>query len=179
MNERALAMYDAMFGPDSRYAYLAVNNIGHDYWRKGDLARAKREFEKTLSLTRKFYPGHPDEGIALVNLSDVAYALKDCAAALESYRSSLTIFEAHMPEHPMIHKIRLRIGLCLGERGDFAEAERYFAPGFLGMKAQEVYSKETIERAARDIIALYSAWGRNDKVPFYTSFLADATAEAR
>lgn len=177
-NERALALYEAMFGPDSRYAYLVVNNIGHDYWRKGDLARAMQEFEKTLELTRKFYPGHPDEGIVLVNMSDVAYGMKQHAAALESYRASLAIFEAHMPEHPKIHMIRLRIGLCLGELGRFAEAERYFAPAFLEVKSSGMYNETTVQRAAREIIAVYSAWGRTDPVPFYQTFVADAAAAA-
>lgn len=172
VNERALALYEAMFGPDNRYAYLVVNNLGHDYWRKGDLASATSLFEKTLELTRKFYPGHPDEGIVLVNLSDVAYAMKDCASALERYRSSLAIFEAHMPEHPKIHMIRLRIGLCLGTLGQLAEGERYFAPAFLAVESNDIFNEATVQRAAREIIEVYSAWGRTDKIPFYESFLS-------
>lgn len=172
-NERAFQLYEAMFGPDNRYSYLVVNNLGHDYWRQGDLARAKTQFEKTLQLARKFYPGHPDEGIALVNLSDLAYDMKDRASALELYRASLAIFEAHMPEHPKIHMIRLRIGVCLGGLGQYEEAEKFFEPAFLAVERAPVYNKVTVQRAARAIIDIYSAWGRTDKIPFYRSFAGE------
>ena len=169
-NQRALALYESMFGPDNRYSYLVVNNIGHDHWRQGDLARAKEEFEKTLQLARKFYPGHPDEGIALVNLSDLAYQMNDHASALELYRASLAIFEVHMPEHPKIHMIRLRIGVCLGRLGQFVQAEKFFEPAFLEVERADVYNDETVKGAARAIIEVYSEWGRAEKIPFYRPF---------
>jgi tetratricopeptide (TPR) repeat protein len=123
-NTEALAMYEALFGPENRYANGVINNLGHDYWRKGDLSRARLEFEKALALTRRFYPGHPDEAIVLLNIGDVSYAMKDHRAALDRYLASLPIFETHMPRHPVIHKIRLRIGLCLGNLARVAEGEK-------------------------------------------------------
>lgn len=171
INERTLALYESLFGKDSRYAHLVVNNLGHDYWRKQDLERAQREFQKTLELTRRYFPGHPDEGIVLVNIADVAYGMQDHALALDNYRSSLRIFEKHMPEHPKIHMIRLRIGLCLGNRGEYREAEQYFEPAFVAMKNSEVYNRATVQRAAREIIAVYQAWGRKERIGFYATFL--------
>ena len=170
-NTKALAVYGALFGPDNRYAHLVVNNIGHDYRRKGDLARAKLEFEKALSLTRKFYPGHPDEGIILANIGDVAYAMDEHAMALDSYRDSLPIFEAHMPEHAKILQMRLRIGLCLAKLRRFSEGEKYFEPAFVAIDANDIFTDAMVQDAAREIIDVYSAWGRNEKIPFYQSFL--------
>ncbi len=173
-NERTLALYESLFGKDSRYAHLVVNNLGHDYWRKQDFERAQLEFAKTLELTRRYFPGHPDEGIVLVNIADVAYGTNDYEKALDNYRSSLRIFEQHMPEHPKIHMIRLRIGVCLGNRGEYREAERFFEPAFVAMKDSNVYNATTIQRAAREIIAVYEAWGRKERIGFYQAFLEQA-----
>ena len=79
-----------------------------------------------------------------------------------------------MPEHPKIHMIRLRIGVCLGNRGEYREAERFFEPAFVAMKDSNVYNATTIQRAAREIIAVYEAWGRKERIGFYQAFLEQA-----
>ncbi|HET9862108.1 MAG TPA: serine/threonine-protein kinase [Steroidobacteraceae bacterium] len=172
LNQQALAIYEQLFGPDSRYAYIVVNNLGHDHWRKGDLPQALIEFRKTLELTRKYYPDHPDEGIALVNIADLAYNMNDLPVAFEHYQAALPIFEKHMPSHAKLHIIRLRIGVCLGKQGRFHDAEAWFTPAFLALESSDIFSRATVKRAANDVISVYTAWGgHQERIGFYRSFL--------
>lgn len=174
-NEKALALYASLFGPDNRYANLAVNNLAYDYRRKGDTTRALEYFAKTLELTRKFYPGHPDEGIVLVNIADLLYFEPNYPAALENYQQSMKIFVAHMPDHPKIHMMNLRIGLCLGYTKRFAEAERYFEPAFANIKSNtDIFTPKMVREAAQEIVSVYTAWGRRDKIALYQAYLADS-----
>ncbi len=91
---------------------------------RGDLARARASFERSLALNEKISgPDHPELAGTLVDLAEVSRREGDAAAAAELCRRALAIAErAHGAEHPDVGLALRGLGEALAAGGDTAAA---------------------------------------------------------
>jgi len=126
--ERALAIAEAMHGPNHSEVAIRVNNLGSVLLGLGDLAGAKAHFERTLAIMEKIYgPNHPKVATAVNNLGMVLRALRDLPGARASFERALRIDEAvYGPEHPEVATDVNNLGLVLNDLGDLKGAKTHF-----------------------------------------------------
>jgi tetratricopeptide (TPR) repeat protein len=106
--ERALAIDQAVYGPDHPNVAIDVNNLGSVLKALGDLAGARAAFERALAIDQAVYgPDHPNVATDVNNLGGVLQALGDLAGARVAFERALAIFERFLPpEHPHIRIVR-------------------------------------------------------------------------
>ena len=98
-------------------------------------------------------------------------------------RQALAIRQAKLPDDWVTFDTRSLLGGLLLDRKNFAEAEPLLVSGYEGLQAREAriparYKKRLAEAGAR-VVALYAAWGQNDKAEKWRARLSTATKPAR
>jgi len=126
--ERALAIGEAVYGPEHPEVATAVNNLGSVLLAQIDLAAAKSCYERALTIWEKVHgPNHPDVATAVNNLGDVLRDLGDLAGAKLHYERALTIFgKAYGSNHPQVAVAVNNLGSVLQALGDLAGAKSHY-----------------------------------------------------
>jgi tetratricopeptide (TPR) repeat protein len=122
--ERALAIAEAVYGPDHPTVATVVNNLGLVLQDLGDLAGAQAAFERALAIDEAVYgPDHPEVATDVNNLGRVLQALGDLAGARAAYERALAIWqETYGEEHPQVATGHNNLGAVLKDLGDLAGA---------------------------------------------------------
>jgi hypothetical protein len=106
------------------------------------------------------------------NWTDAEPVLRECLAIRENTAAD---------DWSRFHAMALLGGALLGQ-GKFAEAEPLVVGGYEGIKAREVklpaYERRVIYEAADQVVRLYEAWGRKDKVAAWKAELGLADLPA-
>ena len=100
----ALSIFETTLGPDSYRVALVLNLLGNTLSETGDLAQARRLYNRSLALTRK-HAGeeHSQNGVVLSNLAELEVREGSTGRALELYTRSLEILEKSLgPNHPIL-----------------------------------------------------------------------------
>ena len=107
--ERALAIDEAVYGPDHPDVAIRVSNLGGVLRDLGDLKGAKKNYERALAIGEAAYgPDHPGVATHVGNLGGVLQALGDLQSAKKNYERALAIGEAaYSPDHPTV---AIRVG---------------------------------------------------------------------
>jgi len=106
--ERALAIDEAVYGPDHPMVARDVNNLGGVLQDLGDLGGARAAFERALTIDEAVYgPDHPNVAIRVNNIGSVLQDLEDLMGARAAYERALRIFGSILPpDHPHIRIVR-------------------------------------------------------------------------
>ncbi len=101
--EHATAILDHL-GADGLERARLSNNLGNVLYRKGDVAGARREYEKALAIRERISgSSDPSLGVQLANLGNVLLAEDDYDAALEKFRRAQQVTsDALGAEHPIV-----------------------------------------------------------------------------
>jgi tetratricopeptide (TPR) repeat protein len=99
---RALAIDEAVYGPDHPDVATILNNLGSVLQDLGDLQGARFHYERALAIDEAVYgPDHPDVATILNNLGLVLQDLGDLQGARFHYERALAIFINSLgSEHP-------------------------------------------------------------------------------
>jgi tetratricopeptide (TPR) repeat protein len=127
-SERALAIDEAVFGPDHPKVATMVNNLGLVLRDLGDLAGAREALQRALAIWEKqLGPDHPNVASALNNLGMVLQDLGDLAGAGAAFERALAIWEKQLgPDHPNVASAVNNLGSVLRDLGDLAGARAAF-----------------------------------------------------
>ena len=122
--ERALAIDEAVFGPDHPKVAIRVNNLGMVLQDLGELGEARAAFERALAIDEAaFGPDHPDVAIDVNNLGSVLQDLGELQEARAAHERALAIFERVLgPEHPNVATLHNNLGMVLHDLGELGEA---------------------------------------------------------
>lgn len=125
MHERALAIGEAMFGPDHPKVATRLSNLGLVLEALGDLAGAKALDERALAIHEAVLgPNHPKVAISFNNLGDLLRAQGDVAGAGALFKRALAIAEGELgPNHPQVARIANNLGEVLRVQGDLTAAK--------------------------------------------------------
>ncbi len=101
---QALSIFEVTLGPESYRVALVLNLLGNTLVGSGDLAQARRLYNRSLVIMRKL--GGAENSVTGVTLSNLAelHALEGTnSRALELYASGLEILEKSLgPAHPTL-----------------------------------------------------------------------------
>ena len=122
--ERALAIEEAIYGPDHPDVAVALGNIGNLQQRLGELPAARVTLERTLAIEEAAYgPDHPEVAITLTNLGYVQQLLGELPAARATYERALAIKEvAYGPDHPQVAITLGNLGIVQQRLGELPAA---------------------------------------------------------
>ena len=123
--ERALAIGEAVYGPEHPEVAIRASNLATILKARGDLAGAEELTRRALAIGEAVYgPEHPQVAIYASNLATILQARGDLAGAEDLTRRALAIDEAvYGPEHPTVAISASNLGQILQDRGDLAGAE--------------------------------------------------------
>jgi len=128
MHERALAIYEAAYGPDHPTVAIYANNLGSVLQDLGDMEGAKKMYERALEIDETTYgPDHSQVAIYANNLGSVLQALGDMEGAKKMYERALEIDETtYGPNHPDVAIYVNNLGSVLQALGDLKGAKKMY-----------------------------------------------------
>jgi Tfp pilus assembly protein PilF len=140
--QRALAIFEAVYGPEHPDVAITLGNLGIVQQQLGEFEAARASQQRALAIKEAVYgPEHPDVARTLGNLGIVQEQLGKFEAARASQQRALAIFEAvYGPEHPDVARTLTNLGIVQEQLGKF-EAARASQQRALAIK-EAVYGPE-------------------------------------
>jgi tetratricopeptide (TPR) repeat protein len=122
--ERALAIAEAVHGPDHPEVAIRLNNLALILGGLGESAAARPLLERALAITETVYgPGHAAVASRLSNLATILGDLGEVAAGRPLLERALAINEAvHGPDHPEVATALSNLATILGDLGEAVAA---------------------------------------------------------
>lgn len=126
--ERALALAEAVLGPQHPRVATCINNLALVLYDQGDLAGARCLIERALAIREKVLgPDHPDVAASSNRLARILRDQGDRAGARLLLERLLTLTEAALgPMHPHVAMPLIHLGDVLVLEGDLAGAQVVF-----------------------------------------------------
>lgn len=137
--EKALKIYQSIFGAEDEKTIQASINTGISYRNLGYYGEATVTLEEALMQWKKLYPaGHPNEAFILTNIGQNLQATNSLQDALASYELALEVYlKFYGNEHPEVASTYNLIGNIYNVEGEFEESLSYYqkaiisnVPGF-------------------------------------------------
>jgi len=122
--ERALAISEAVWGPDHLEVAHVLNSLAHVLSDQGKLDEALSRHQRALAIREQTLGSHhPDVAVSLNNIGILLARLGRHQEALEHLQRSLAIAEATLGDrHPAVATKRINIGSALRALGKHEEA---------------------------------------------------------
>jgi len=142
LTQRALAIEEAVYGPEHPEVAITLTNLGIVQLELGKLEAARVTLQRALAIREGVYGReHPEVAITLGNLGIVQQQLGEFEAARVSQQRALTIKEAvYGPEHPEVAITLTNLGRVQRQLGEF-EVARASLQRALAIK-EGVYGRE-------------------------------------
>jgi Tfp pilus assembly protein PilF len=109
---RAIAIDEAVYGPDHPQVAIPLGNLGNVQKMLGEFELAWASQQRVLTIKEAVYgPDHPQVAITLSNLGVVQERLRELDAARASLERALAILEAvYGPDHPQVAVTLVNLG---------------------------------------------------------------------
>lgn len=122
--DRALAIRDAVFGPDHPETADTLDCFALLMWQRGDLAAARPLHERALAINERVHgPDHVETASSLNNLASLLARQGELAAARSMHQRALTIRERALgPDDVLTANSLNNLGQLLFDMGEPAEA---------------------------------------------------------
>jgi tetratricopeptide (TPR) repeat protein len=178
IHRTALAFYNKQYGPTSREAAAALNDLGLVLWKKGDLTDAERMHQEALKMRRSIFGGgHSEVAASLNNLATVYRQQRKLGEAEKLIRESLSIRQRLFGnEHLDIADSLHNLSLVLGDQKNGGEAEKT-AREVLEMRRRLLPTEHPLVASA--LLNVAYALGLTGKLEEAESFQDEALAMQR
>jgi tetratricopeptide (TPR) repeat protein len=125
MYRRALAIYEASYGPDHPHVATALDNLAVLLQDTNRLSEAEPMVRRALAIYEASYgPDHPDVARGLNNLATLLQATNRLSEAEPMYRRALAIHEAsYGADHPSVATDLNNLAVLLADTNRLSEAE--------------------------------------------------------
>lgn len=164
---RGYEMNERLFGPDSSINLYFANGLGKVAEERGNLATAAQRFEEARALIEMHTPDSPNLVFALANIAKIEMIQNRYDSAIPVYRDAEAIASEKLASHWLLGEVRWRLGRCLIESGEFAEAERLILSGLDILKDSRGSDFVASVNARAAAALLYDRWGRPDEAAKY------------
>jgi tetratricopeptide (TPR) repeat protein len=121
---RALAINEAVHGPEDPEVAITLRNLGRVQWQLGELEEARASQRRALAIQEAVYGlEHPEVAITLGDLGRVQWQLGEFEQARATQRRALAIKEAvYGLEHPEVAATLGNLGIVQQQLGEFEQA---------------------------------------------------------
>jgi serine/threonine-protein kinase len=146
-----------------------MNNLADVLEAKGDHARAEALHRQTLTMKRKLLgDDHPEVATTMKNLAGVLANNGDYPGAESLYRQALAIQRKALPQgHPDIAESESALAACLIRLKQYGEAESLLLDAYPILRAKRSDRYPLTQKARRNLVELYEAWGKPQQAALY------------
>ncbi|HLT37033.1 MAG TPA: serine/threonine-protein kinase [Enhygromyxa sp.] len=122
--QRALAVYEAVLGPEHPTIPMVLLNLGITQDGLGDSHAALRSFNRGIEISKAVQgPEHMNLGYLHNSVGTTLKSMGELEGALAAYQRALAIWKAtHAEDHPVVGAVLGNIGALLCERNQCEEA---------------------------------------------------------
>lgn len=154
---------------------ITINNLANVYKEKGDYAKAEELIREALEILQKLYGNeHPLVAYFQNSLGYFQCEKGNFSEAEEIYKSALATQQKLLPEnHIYIAETKRNYGKCLIELNRFQEAETLLLESYNSMVLKFGEDDDRTKQTQEDIIDLYQAWEKPEKVVKYKTLMPD------
>jgi len=174
MVERALAIYEKVFGPDHPSTARGLNNLAVLLGATGDYAAAHPLYERSLAIREKFFgPDHPDTADILNNLAGLLDATGAYAAAESLYRRLIGAFEMTFGKnHPKTLTTAISLAVLIRDNMNQEEAQSMLVDVLRKCESSKEYDAAIYTRALSALGKLHEMQQqKNDAIQCYEKCL--------
>ena len=169
-------MNERLFGPGNSFNLYFANGLGRVAEARGDLETAARQYEEARNLIMIHTPDSPNLAFATSNVAKVHALQGRYDLALPHYQAAEQILAEKLATHWVLGDVRWRLGRCLVEAGEFADAERLILDGIDIVTKQWGDAHEVTSSARAAAALLYEKWGKPDKAFAYRQDAGETAA---
>ncbi len=163
--ERALELYEELYGPDHYLVATVLMNVGTAHRAAGELDAAQAAQRRALEIREGIYgPNHPETASVVVNLA-IIHAMKgELAVAEEHFRRALDIeLASRGPEHPGLAGSYTNLGNVLNAQGKIEESREHYARALALAEASMGPDHPSVATAASSLAIALRGLGRLDE----------------
>ncbi len=123
-DQRALALWQKLRGPESRETARVLGNMGVVQEGLGKADDALASYEQALAIeTKVLGPEHPDVVTELHNIANIHQAKLEFREAAAGFERAVAVAEASLgPDHPMLAECLDGLGEAVAELGEYERA---------------------------------------------------------
>jgi serine/threonine protein kinase/Tfp pilus assembly protein PilF len=142
-----------------------LNNLAQLNLERGQLAKAEAYFRQVIALDRKnFGENNPQLAHPVQSLGVVLAQEKKFTEAEENLRRALSLKLLQFDRnHFEVATTNSLLGACLADQKKYKEAEPLLIESYEIIKNQFGVKHDRTQKAGSRLVALYQAWGKNDK----------------
>jgi tetratricopeptide (TPR) repeat protein len=157
--ERALALREALLGPNHPDTITSRNELAVAYRLAGRPDAASRLYEQDPDL--------PSHAAALAIRGAMLLARNEPAEAESELREGLAVAQRIQPDDWTTFDTRSLLGEALLMQQKYADAQPLLLSAYEGLKQRQAglpaEGRGSLTRAATRLVQLYKAWGKNDQ----------------
>ncbi len=170
---QSLASYRKRLGEENARTARTLSNLGLLLFEKGDAATAEQHLRQSLQTMRRLYPqGHTDVAMTLVGLGRLLTETGRASEAESLLREALEIYHRKLPSgNFQISQAESALGKCLVSLKRFEEAEPLLVGSYQNLESKTGLQHRRTQRALSNLVSLYRAWNKPDKVTQYSQRL--------
>lgn len=171
-SEIALNINIKLLGADHRDNMYITNGMGIALLRLGRYEPARARLHQTLDIMDKnLEAGHPNYAFVYANLGKLEVELADFQACAVEFARARDVFQNRLPDHWALYDVQARLGMCLSELGDFADAERELLRGYEGLAEQWGVEDSRTQLALEYLLDHFENSNQDEKADSYRSLL--------
>jgi Tfp pilus assembly protein PilF/predicted Ser/Thr protein kinase len=178
---RALALLEAVHGPNHLKLAALLNNAGIVADLQGELVQARHYYQRALSIReREQGKGHPLVGNTLANLAGISYLEDKFVEARRDYERAIEIQEAALgPEHPHVADALNGLGAVARAEGKLDEARRLYLRALPILERAQGPEHPDVTNVVSNLGTLAVVEGKFDEaVPYLERSLSSRVAQA-
>ncbi|MEE4260950.1 MAG: tetratricopeptide repeat protein [Bacteroidales bacterium] len=174
----ALSIQRKLFGSDHPSIATLLGNLGLVSYYNNDYFKADSLFQEALVIRRKLQGDeHPSIANTLNYRAKLKMKMNDYTGAEPLFREILEIRQKALPKgNWQTAKSMSELGDCIAKLNRYNEAESLLLEGYLILKEKRDDNDKYTIAALNNIIELYKAWDKHDKVAEYEAYLNDTAA---
>ena len=172
---RALAIYEASFGPDHPNVAAGLSNLARLLQKTNRHSQAEPMFRRALAIDEaSFGPDHPHVAIRLNNLAGLLQDTNRHSQAEPMFRRALAIWEASFgPDHPNMARDLNNLAELLDDTSRHSEAEPLFRRALAIWEASFGPDHPNVATGLNNLAGLLYATNRHSEAePLYRRSLA-------
>ncbi len=173
LHRQALEIWRTSFGEEHAELAITMANLASVLHSKGDDDEAEQLFREALAMARRVEgEKHPEVAARLNDLAGFLADRGEARAAMPLVGEAMEIYRVAFPEsHWRIAFTRSVLGACLAGLGRYQEAEDLLLEAYRVLRDDKGERTRYARYAARRIVVLYEAWGREDQAAEYRAVM--------
>jgi len=166
--EEALTISITLVPDGASGSFYLLNGLANVHQKTGDLDLAEKRYRESQQVLQKFFgPDHPEMGMVLAQLGRISMLKGDAESAEPLLREGVAVLERAAPNQQFLPDIRVALGDCLAETGQYDEAEQIILGSYGQLNEKLGPTHPRTKNAVGNLVKLYELSGNAAKADEY------------